>query len=80
MRSQNLEKNLKKRLILWLKPITKRCLRNGQEKDARKHAGKRGKSGGPKVSVMLVIASLFPYSAVVKIRSMIKSKNFIMAN
>ncbi len=55
--------------------IAERCLRNGQRKDARKHAGKAWKIRHTKVSVMLVIASLFPYSAVVKIRSMIKSKN-----
>ncbi len=55
--------------------IAERCLRNGQRKDARKHAAKAWKIQHTKVSVMLVIASLFPYSAVVKMRSMIKSKN-----
>ena len=55
--------------------IAERCLRNGQRKDARSHALKAWKIQHTKVSVMLVIASLFPYAAVVKMRSMIKSRS-----
>lgn len=54
--------------------IAERCLRNGQRKDARKHAVKAWKIQHTKVSVLLLAASLFPYTAVVKMRSMIKSK------
>ena len=54
--------------------IAERCLRNGQRKDARRHALKAWKIRHTKVSVMLIAASLFPYSAVVKMRSMIKSR------
>lgn len=54
--------------------IAERCLRNGQRKAARAHAVKAWKIHHTKVSVMLLAASLFPYSVVVRIRSMIKSK------
>ena len=55
--------------------IAERCLRNGQRKKARKHAAKAWKIRHTRVSVMLVVASFFPYRVVVKIRSMIKGKN-----
>ena len=55
--------------------IAERCLRNGQKQEARKHAMKAWKIQHTKVSVMLVIASLFPYAVVVKMRSMIKSRS-----
>lgn len=55
--------------------IAERCLRNGQRKKAREHAAKAWKIRHTRVSVMLVMASFFPYRVVVKIRSMIKGKN-----
>ncbi len=54
--------------------IAERCLRNGQRKEARRHAAKAWKIRHTKVSAMLMAASLFPYSTVVKVRSMIKSR------
>ncbi len=55
--------------------IAERCLRNGQNRAARHHALKAWKIRPSKVSVMLLAASLFPYSFIVKIRSAIKSRN-----
>lgn len=55
--------------------IAERCLRNGQKKDARKHAIKAWRIRHTKISVILVLASIFPYAVVVKLRSLIKSKN-----
>lgn len=55
--------------------IAERCLRNGRNKDARRHARKAWKIKPSKVSVMLIAASFFPYAFIVKVRSAIKSRN-----
>lgn len=55
--------------------IAERCLRNGQNKKARCYALNAWKIKPSKVSVMLIVASLFPYSFIVKVRSTIKNRN-----
>lgn len=55
--------------------IAERCLRNGQRKDARKYALRAWKIRPAKVSLMLIVASFFPYQFVVKVRSMITGRN-----
>lgn len=55
--------------------IAERCLRNGQKRDARKHAIKAWRIQHTKISIILVLASVFPYAIVVKLRSLIKNKN-----
>ncbi|HJD46910.1 MAG TPA: glycosyltransferase family 2 protein [Candidatus Mediterraneibacter norfolkensis] len=55
--------------------IAERCLRNGEKGKARRHAVEAWKIKPTKVSILLIAASLFPYSVIVKVRSGIKSRN-----
>lgn len=55
--------------------IAERCMRNGQNREARRYAVKAWRIRPSKVSFILVVASVFPYSFIVKVRSAIKSRN-----
>ena len=54
--------------------IAERCLRNGQNGEARRHAWKAWKIRKSKISFLLICASVFPYTFIVRIRSLIKSR------
>lgn len=58
-------------IILWNR-IAERCLRNGQNQDARRYILKAWKIKPSKVSVMLFAASFFPYPVIVRVRSAVK--------
>ena len=54
--------------------IAERCLRNGQNGEARRHAWKAWKIRKSKISFLLICASVFPYTFIVRVRSLIKSR------